>query len=132
MAKLNEGAIKLLTEGKNIATIVTLIPDGSPQASVVWIDSDGENVVFNTAEGRLKTNNMRRDPRVAIVVTHADNAFQQLTVRGRVVEITTEGADDHIDTLAKKYLGLDSYPNRTPGEQRLIIRIAPERVGGMG
>ncbi|MCH7744651.1 MAG: PPOX class F420-dependent oxidoreductase [Chloroflexi bacterium] len=132
MAKLNEGAIKLLTEGKNIATIVTLMPDGSPQASVVWIDSDGENVVFNTAEGRLKTNNMRRDPRVAIVVTHADNAFQQLTVRGRVVEITTEGADDHIDTLAKKYLGLDSYPNRTPGEQRLIIRIAPERVGGMG
>ena len=132
MAELNEGAIKLLTEGKNRATIVTLMPDGSPQASVVWIDSDGENVVFNTAEGRLKTNNMRRDPRVASVVTHADNAFQQLTVRGRVVEITTEGADDHIDTLAKKYLGLDSYPNRTPGEQRLIVKIAPERVGGMG
>ncbi len=132
MAELNESALKLLREGKNIATIVTLMPDGSPQASVVWIDYDGKNVVFNTAEGRVKTNNMRRDPRVAIVVTHADNMFEQLTVRGRVVEITTEGADDHIDGLAKKYLGLDSYPNRIPGEQRVIVKVAPERIGGMG
>ena len=132
MAKLNESAIKLLTEGKNVATIVTLMPDGSPQASVVWIDYDGEHVIFNTAEGRLNTNNLRRDPRVAVVVTHAHNAFQQLTVRGRVVEITTEGADDHIDRLSKKYLGLDSYPNRSPDEQRLIVKIAPDRVGGMG
>ena len=132
MAKLNESAVKLLTEGKNVATIVTLMPDGSPQASVVWIDYDGEHVIFNTAEGRLKTNNFLRDPPVAVVVTPTDNAFHALPSRGRCRDVHTAGADDHIDRLSKKYLGLDSYPNRSPDEQRLIVKIAPERVGGMG
>lgn len=125
MSKLSADAIRLLREGKNMATIATIMPDGSPQATVVWIDTDGENVIFNTAEGRVKTNNLRRDPRVAVSVLNADNPYEQITIRGRVTDITTEGADDHINALAKKYLGLDEYPNRTQGEQRIIVTITP-------
>ena len=123
MAKLSESAFKLLTEGKNVATVATIMPDGSPQSTAVWIDSDGEHVIFNTAEGRVKTENLRRDPRVAITVWDAGNPFSQASMRGRVVEITTDGADAHIDKLAKKYLGVDSYPGRRPDEQRVIVKI---------
>ena len=123
MTKLSESALKLLTEGKNVATVATIMPDGSPQSTAVWIDSDGEHVIFNTAEGRVKTENLRRDPRVAITVWDADNPFSQASMRGRVVEMTTEGADAHIDRLAKKYLGVDSYPGRRSDEQRVIVKI---------
>ena len=122
---------KQLAEAKNFATVATLMPDGSPQASVVWLDTDGELLIFNTAEGRIKSRNMRRDPRVAIAVHNAEQPYQQAMIRGRVVEITADGADDHIDKLAKKYLGLDKYPYRQPGEQRLIVKIAAEKVGLM-
>ena len=101
---------KQLAEGKNFATIATLMADGSPQASVVWFDIDGELLIFNTAEGRIKPRNMRRDPRVAIAVHNAEQPYQQAMIRGHVVEITAEGADAHIDKLAKKYLGVDEYP----------------------
>lgn len=123
MAKLSESALKLLTEGKNVATVATVMPDGSPQSTAVWIDSDGEHVIFNTAEGRVKTENLRRDPRVAITVWDADNPFSQASMRGRFVEITTEGADAHIDKLAKKYMGVDSYLGRRSDEQRVIVKI---------
>ena len=108
---------KQLAEGKNIATIATLMADGSPQASVVWLDTDGELLIFNTAEGRIKPRNLRRDPRVAIAVHNAEQPYQQAMIRGSVVEITAEGADAHIDKLAKKYLGVDEYPsaNRASG-----------------
>ena len=122
---------KQLAEAKNFATVATLMPDGSPQASVVWLDTDGELLIFNTAEGRIKSRNMRRDPRVAIAVHNAEQPYQQAMIRGRVVEITADGADDHIDKLAKKYLGLDKYPYRQSGEQRLIVKIAAEKVGLM-
>ena len=131
MAQLNEEARKLLGEGKNFATIATIMPSGAPQATVVWIDTDGEHVIFNTAEGRVKTENLRKDPRVAIAVINAENPYQQVNIRGRVVEMTHEGADDHIDSLAKKYLGVDSYPGRNPDEQRVIVKIAPDSVGSM-
>ena len=123
MTKLSESALKLLTEGKNVATVATIMPDGSPQSTAVWIDSDGEHVIFNTVEGRVKTENLRRDPRVSITVWDADNPFSQASMRGRVVEMTTEGADAHIDRLAKKYLGVDSYPGRRSDEQRVIVKI---------
>ncbi len=128
MAPLNDDARKMLSEGKNFATIATLMPDGSPQATMVWIDTDGEHVIFNTAEGRVKTDNLRRDPRVAVSVTNADNPYDKVTIRGRVVEMIHEGANDHIDMLAKKYLGVDEYPGRaqTPDEQRVIVKIAPD------
>ena len=122
---------KKLAEGKNFATVATLMADGSPQASVVWLDTDGELLIFNTAEDRIKPKNMRRDPRVALTVHNAEQPYQQAMIRGRVVEITGEGADEHINKLAKKYMGVDEYPYRQPGEQRLIVKIAPDKVGVM-
>ncbi len=125
MTNLSADALRLLGEGKNMATIATVMSDGSPQVTVVWIDTDGEHVVFNTAEGRVKTNNLRRDPRVAVSVLNADNPYEQVTIRGRVTEMSHEGADDHINALAKKYLGIDEYPHRQPGERRVIVKITP-------
>ena len=129
--ELPELAIKLLREGRNFGTVATLMADGSPQASVVWVDTDGKNVIFNTAEGRFKSKHLRRDPRVAVVVYNADMPYQQVMIRGKAIEFTHEGADEHINKLAKKYLDLDEYPYRQPGEQRVIIKIEPERVGIM-
>jgi len=132
MAELPELARKLLTEGKNFATVATLMPDGSPHASVVWIDSDGKYIIFNTAEGRTKIKNLRRNPRVAVAIMNVENPYQQVMIRGRVVEITHEGADAHVDRLAKKYLGVDTYPYRAPGEQRVIVKIAPDHISTLG
>lgn len=128
MAPLSDDARKILSEGKNFATIATLMPDGSPQATVVWIDTDGEHIIFNTAEGRVKTENIRRDPRVAVSVFNTDSPYENVTIRGRVVELSHDGADDHIDRLAKKYMGVDVYPGRAsnPDEKRVIVKIAPD------
>ena len=128
--KLPEFAIELL-QGKNFATIATLMPDGSPQASVIWVDTDGEHIIFNTEDARIKPRNMRRDPRVAIAVHSAEDPYKQAMIRGRVVEITQKDAEAHVDRMAKKYLGVDKYPG-PPGETRLIVKILPERVGLMG
>lgn len=132
MAKLPEQALRLLKEGKNFAAVATLMPDGSPHVTVTWIDTDGKHVIFNTAEGRLKPKNLRRDPRVAISVINSENPYQQVVIRGRVVEMTHEGADEHIDRMAKKYLGVDKYPYRAPGEKRVIVKVVPEKVAVMG
>ena len=121
-------ALELCTKGKNFATIATTMSDGSPQASVTWIDSDGTNIIFNTAEGRLKANNLRRDGRVAIAVTDAENPYRQVMVRGIVVEDTLDGASEHADALAQKYLGVDKYPYMQPGEVRVIFKIKPEKI----
>jgi PPOX class probable F420-dependent enzyme len=117
-----------LLEGKNFAHVATLMPDGSPQVSPVWVDVDGDLVTFNTAEGRLKPKNLRRDPRVAISITDSDNPYDNVLIRGRVVELTHEGAEEHIDALAKRYMGVDEYPLRQPGEERVIVKIEPEKV----
>ena len=119
---------KELLEGNNFATISTLMPDGSPQSSLIWIDTDGELLIFNTAEGRLKPRNMRHDPRVAITISKADNPYQIAMIQGHVIEITEEGADAHVNEMTKKYLGIDEYPYRAPGEKRLIVRIRPDKV----
>ena len=126
--KLDKLAYSLCTEGKNFAALATTMPDGSPQVSLVWVDSDGEHVIINTAEGRIKTNNLRRDPRVAVSIADADNHYRQIMIRGRVVENTQDGAAEHINKLAKKYLDVDEYPYGQPGEQRVIIKIKPESV----
>lgn len=117
-----------LLEGKNFAHVATLMEDGSPQVSPVWIDHEDGLVLFNTAEGRVKPRNLRRDPRVAISITNPENPYENLLIRGRAVEIAEEGADEHIDALAKRYLGVDEYPARQPGEVRVIVRVKPERV----
>jgi len=108
--------------------LTTLMPDGSPQTSPVWVDIDGDHIIVNSAQGRVKDKNMRRDPRVALSVVAPDNPYNALMVRGRVVEISTQGADAHIDALAKKYLGKDKYPFRQPGEVRVKYRIATEKI----
>jgi PPOX class probable F420-dependent enzyme len=130
MAEIPAAAQHLLG-GKNFAHVATVMEDGSPQVSPVWIDYEDGLVVFNTAEGRLKPKNLRRDPRVAISVTNPENPYESLLIRGRAVELTHEGADEHIDALAKRYMGVDEYPLRQPGEQRVIVKVEPERVQHM-
>lgn len=114
------------------ANLATLMPDGRPQVTPVWCDYDGTYVVVNTAKGRQKDRNMRRDKRVALSIMDSRNPYRYLEVRGTVVEITEEGADDHIDKMAKKYLGVDRYPNRRPGEIRVLYKIRPEKTSSMG
>jgi len=96
------------------------------------VDSDEKHLIINTAEGRVKTNNLRRDPRIAVTIANSENPYQQVMVRGRVAEMTQEGADAHIDELAKKYLGVDQYPHRAPGEKRVKVRIVPEKILSIG
>jgi PPOX class probable F420-dependent enzyme len=117
-----------LFEKPNFGHLATLMPDGSPQVTPVWVDIDGDTILINTAEGRVKTRNLDRDGRVAISVADQQNPYRYIQVRGRVVARTHEGADANIDRLAKKYLGQDRYPFRQPGEQRVIFRIQPEHV----
>jgi PPOX class probable F420-dependent enzyme len=114
------------------ANIATVMPDGSPQVTPVWFDYDGNYLRVNSAKGRLKDKNMRRNKNVALSIQDPDNAYRYLAVRGKVDDITEEGADAHIDSLAKKYLGKDKYPFRGPGEVRVIYKIRPEKVSTMG
>jgi PPOX class probable F420-dependent enzyme len=129
-AKISDGVKKLL-EAPNFAQLATLMPDGSPQVSTVWVDFDGTHIVVNTAEARQKPRNVRRDPRVAVSIYNQENPYSSATVRGRVVEITHEGAEEHIDRMAQKYLGQSVYPYRQPGERRVIFKIEPEHVSSM-
>jgi PPOX class probable F420-dependent enzyme len=131
MAKLSDKQTELL-RGKNWGTVTTLRADGSPHSTPVWIDTDGENVLFNTAVGRAKERHLRRDPRVSVVVLPAeDQQSGYVSVTG-TAEITEEGAVDHINKLAKKYVDMDEYPWLQPGEQRVIVKIKPDKVDSMG
>ena len=114
------------------AHLGTVMADGSPQVTPVWCDLDGGFIRVNTAKGRVKDKNMRRNKKVALTVTDPDNSYRYLAVRGEVAEITEQGADAHIDLLTKKYLGKDKYPFRQPGEVRVIYKIRPEKVSTMG
>ncbi|MBV9455132.1 MAG: PPOX class F420-dependent oxidoreductase [Rubrobacter sp.] len=130
-ATISPGFRKLLQEPA-YCQIATLMPDGSPQITQVWVDTDGEHILINTAEGRQKERNVRRDPRVAVNVVDPANAWRIAIVRGRVVDITTAGADQLIDQLAKKYLNEDTYPFRQPKEVRIILKILPEKINEIG
>ena len=120
--------IEKLLKGKNFASIATLMKNGSPQVSITWIDYDGTNILVNTAEGRLKTNNAWRDSRVAIAVSEEGNPYNSVSIRGKVIEYDYNEADEHIDKLAKQYFGLDKYPRQSPDEKRIILKIKPEKV----
>ena len=128
MATIPAAFTDLLTSKPAFAHVATLNPDGSPQVTPVWIDFDGTHVLVNTAKGRVKAKNFAREPRVAISIADPENPYRYLGIQGRVVEITEAGGDAHIDKMAKKYLGKDSYPFRAPGEVRLIVKISPEKV----
>src|SRR4051812_11306252 len=117
---------------KAFASLTTLMPDGSPQTTPVWCDTDGENVIFNSAKGRQKDRNVRRDPRVAMAIIDPDNPYRYLEIRGKVVEITEQGADAHIDSLAQKYLGQAKYPYRQAGEVRVLYKIEPQKLSAVG
>jgi PPOX class probable F420-dependent enzyme len=117
---------------KAFGNLATLNADGTPQVTPIWVDREGEFLLFNSARGRLKDRNVRRNPHVAIAISDPDNPYRYLEIRGQVVEITEAGADAHIDKLAKKYLGVDTYPHRQPGEVRVMYRVKPERVSKMG
>lgn len=125
-------AFKDLLEKKAFASLATLGADGAPQVTPVWFDWDGTHIRVNTARGRVKDRNLRRNGRVALAVMDPDNPYRYFQVKGRVAESTEAGADAHIDSLARKYLGKDTYPFRQPGEVRVIYKIAPERVQTMG
>ena len=121
-----------LTQKKAFAQLATLMPDGTPHVSPVWFEYDGKHIVINTAKGRVKDRNMRRDPRVGVDIPDPDNPYRHLSLRGRVVDITEKGGDDHIDKLAMKYLGQEKYPYRQAGEVRVIYKIEPEHSHAMG
>lgn len=114
------------------ASLATLMPDGRPQVTPVWVDVDDNHIIFNSAKGRQKDRNVRRDPRVSLAVVDPENPYRYLEIRGRVIEITEQGADAHIDKLAKKYLGVDKYPYRQAGEVRVIYKVQPEHTSMMG
>jgi PPOX class probable F420-dependent enzyme len=115
-----------------LASLTTLGKDGSPQVTPLWIDQDGNDLIFNTAKGRVKERHMESDPRVAVSVVDPDDQYNVVALRGTVVDITTEGADEHIDALAKKYLGVDSYPMRQEGEVRVKVRVRTDRIAMQG
>ena len=128
---LSDGFLKLLNEPAH-CQLVTLMPDGSPQVTQVWVGTDSGHILINTSEGRQKERNVRRDPRVAVNVVDPANQWRLASVRGKVVDITSDGSEALIDGLAKKYLGVDSYPFRTPDEVRVTLKIAPEHIAEIG
>ena len=121
---------RFFTEGQNFGHLATINRDGTPQVTPVWIDYDGTHILVNTEQKRVKTRNMRRNPGVSISVLNAENAYNYIQVRGKVVEITPEGGAAHIDKMAKKYMGVDEYPLNKPGDVRVIVRIEPGSVSG--
>ncbi|ADL44049.1 PPOX class F420-dependent oxidoreductase [Micromonospora aurantiaca] len=130
MAILSEEDLALLGEPQ-LAHVATIEADGTPHVTPVWVDTDGEHIVFNTAKGRQKYLNMSRNPVVAVSVADKADDFRTLWIKG-TVEFVTEGADEHIDRMAKKYLGQDTYPWRRPGEERVIVRVTPTEKLGRG
>jgi len=128
MSATIEGRAEELLQGKNFCHVATLRPDGTVHGAPVWVDVQDGLPALNTAEGRAWPRNLERDPRVTLTVANMENPYEYVEIRGEVAARTHDGADEHIDSLAKKYLGQDSYPYRQPGEQRVIIRVAPEHV----
>ena len=129
---ISDSAVCKLFEGKNFVYIASLMKDGSPQVTPTWVDIDNDTILVNTAVGRLKHKNISRDGRVALAIADQDNPYNMVTIRGKVVDqIIGQEAEEHIDKLAKKYLGQDKYPFRTPEERRVILKIKPEKVFGI-
>ena len=125
-------AFEDIMNSKALAALATVMEDGSPQVTPVWFQWDGSHVLINSAEGRIKDRNMRRNPQVALTIVDVGNPYRHVAIRGTIDEITLEGADDHIDKLAKKYLDKDKYPFRAEGEVRVIYKVRPDRVATMG
>jgi PPOX class probable F420-dependent enzyme len=128
MSQAIEGRAEELLKAKNFCVVSTIRPDGSVHAAPVWVDVQNARPVINTAEGRAWPENLKRDPRVTLTVQNLENPYEYVSIRGRVTDQAHDGADEHIDSLAMKYLGQESYPYRQPGEQRVILRVEPDYV----
>jgi PPOX class probable F420-dependent enzyme len=128
MASIPEKYLDLFGSKKAFANLATIMPDGSPQVTPIWFDTNGDRIRINTARGRVKARNMKVGSKVAIAILDPDNPYRYVQVRGPIVNETENGADAHIDSLAKKYLGQDKYPFRQPGEVRVIYEIDPKSV----
>jgi PPOX class probable F420-dependent enzyme len=128
---LSEKARALITRPV-LASLATLNPDGSPQITPLWVDLDGDDVVFNTAQGRKKARNLELDSRVAVTVIDPDDQYNVVAFQGTVSDVTTDGADAHIDALSKKYLGVDTYPMRREGEVRIRVTVRTDRIAMQG
>jgi PPOX class probable F420-dependent enzyme len=128
LGKITDENIARLFEGRNFAFLATVKKDGSPQVTPTWIDRDNDTILINTAKGRVKQENVSRDPRVSISLVDDRNPYSMVTISGKVIEQTTEGADEHIDKLARRYLNADRYPNHSADVKRVILKIKPERI----
>ena len=128
MAATIEGRSEEILKAPNFCNVSTFRRDGTIHGVPVWVDVQDGRPTLNSAEGRAWPRNLERDPRVTLTVPNWENPYEYVEIRGHVAERTHEGADEHIDALAKKYLGQDTYPFRQPDEQRVIIRIEPEYV----
>jgi PPOX class probable F420-dependent enzyme len=127
--KLTDPGVRQFFEGKNFAFLSSLMKDGSPHVTPTWVDVEDDNILINTALGRTKQTNISRDPRIALSIINQDNQYEMVTVRGKVTEqITGDVAEKHIDKLARKYINLDKYPRRSKNEQRVILKIKPEKI----
>lgn len=127
--KLTDPRIREFFEGKNFAFLSSLMKDGSPHVTPTWVDIEDDNILINTALGRIKQTNISRDPRIALSIIDQDNQYEMVTIRGKVTEqITGDVAEKHIDKLARKYINQDKYPRRSKNEQRVILKIKPEKI----
>lgn len=124
---LSERTVKLI-DGKNFAFLATLQPDGSPHVTPMWVDHEGDMILMNTAIGRIKQRNVTRDPRVSITIVDSNNPYDRIVMHGRVVSQTEQGAEAHIDKLAKKYTGANKYQKASPTEKRIILKIEPLHI----
>ena len=132
MSVIPEAFEDLMTKKTPLANLATVMPDGSPQVTPVWFDMKGDTVRVNSAKGRVKSRNMAEGSKVALSIVDPDNGYRYIQIRGVVSKVTEEGADAHIDALAKKYMGKDKYPFRTAGEVRLMFEITPTKAQVMG
>jgi len=122
----------LADETRAFAYLATLMSDGSPQVTPIWFNTDGKHILINSAHGRVKDRNMRARSQVALVIADPKNPYRYVQIRGRVVEITPEGADAHIDALSDKYTGNPKYQGRSAGQQRITYKILPSKASTMG
>jgi PPOX class probable F420-dependent enzyme len=132
MAVIPEGYLDLLTKKVAFANVATVLKDGSPQVTPVWFDYTNGKIRINTARGRVKARTLKEGARVALAIMDPENPYRYIQIRGRVLSGTEKGADAHIDSLAKKYLGKDKYPYSQPGDVRVMYEIEPTSAQAMG
>ena len=129
--ELDKKDLQRLLQGRNLAFISTLSKDGSPQITPMWADMEGDVILINTFDGSAKSKNIQKDPRVALSVVENNNPYNMVSIKGTVIDQTTEGADEHLKKLAKRYLGIGKYYYREPNRKRVILKIKPEKATGL-